>query len=96
MMLVSLAGQIVYSTAVSDVNDKLMDFCCFYHQKGHFLETSEKLVPILCHIGQKFSVLYKFLAFIAHIAVKCDGFQGCIKCAKQALFDLATSIWFVE
>ena len=29
MMLVSLAGQIVYSTAVSDVNDKLMDFCCF-------------------------------------------------------------------
>ena len=26
MMLVSLAGQIVYSTAVSDVNDKLMDF----------------------------------------------------------------------
>ena len=25
----SLAGQIVYSTAVSDVNDKLMDFCCF-------------------------------------------------------------------
>ena len=30
MMLVSLADQIVYSTAVSDVNDKLMDFCCFY------------------------------------------------------------------
>ena len=29
MMLVSLAGQIEYSTAVSDVNDKLMDFCCF-------------------------------------------------------------------
>ena len=29
MMQVSLAGQIVYSTAVSDVNDKLMDFCCF-------------------------------------------------------------------
>ena len=29
MMLVSLMGQIVYSTAVSDVNDKLMDFCCF-------------------------------------------------------------------
>ena len=28
MMLVSLAGQIVYSTAISDVNDKLMDFCC--------------------------------------------------------------------
>lgn len=30
MMLVSLAGQIVYSTAVSDVNDKLMDFCYFH------------------------------------------------------------------
>ena len=29
MILVSLAGQIVYSTAVSDVNDKLMDFWCF-------------------------------------------------------------------
>ena len=29
MMLVSFASQIVYSTAVSDVNDKLMDFCCF-------------------------------------------------------------------
>lgn len=29
MMSVSLAGQILYSTAVSDVNDKLMDFCCF-------------------------------------------------------------------
>lgn len=29
MMQVSLAGQIVYSTAISDVNDKLMDFCCF-------------------------------------------------------------------
>lgn len=29
MMLVSLASQIVYSTAVSDINDKLMDFCCF-------------------------------------------------------------------
>ena len=29
MMLESLAGQIVYSTAVSDVNDNLMDFCCF-------------------------------------------------------------------
>ena len=25
----SLAGQIVYSTAVSDVNDELMFFCCF-------------------------------------------------------------------
>lgn len=41
----------------------------------HFLITSEKDVPILCHMGQKFSVLYKHLAFIAHIAVKYNQFQ---------------------
>lgn len=75
MMLVSLAGQIVYSTAVSDVNDKLMDFCCLMYFSRHSLKTSEKLVPILCHKGQKFSVLYKFSAFIVHVAVKHDQFQ---------------------
>ena len=36
----------------------------------HFLITSEKDVPILCHRGQKFSVLHRFLAFSAHIDVK--------------------------
>lgn len=25
----------LYSTAVSDVNDKFMDFCCFYHLSRH-------------------------------------------------------------
>ena len=28
----------------------------------HFYDSSEKDVPILCHMGQKFSVLYKYLA----------------------------------
>jgi len=49
-----------------------MDFCCIYHQKGHFPDSSEKLVPILCHKGQKFIVLYKLLAFQTHITVKYD------------------------
>ena len=70
----SLAGQIVYSTAVSDVNDKLMDFVVFPVFR-HFLITSEKVVPILCHRGQKFSILYKYLAFVVHVAVKLDQFQ---------------------
>ena len=41
----------------------------------HFYDSSEKDVPILCHMGQKFSVLYKHLAFIAHIVVKYNQFQ---------------------
>ena len=44
MMLVSLAGQIVYSTAVSDVNDKLMDFCCFLL----FSAISSQLLKKMC------------------------------------------------
>lgn len=68
-------GQIVYSTAVSDVNDKFMDFYCFILFFRHFLIISEKDVPILCHRGQKFGVLYKLSAFAVHIAVKYDQFQ---------------------
>lgn len=41
----------------------------------HFYDSSEKDVPILCRMGQKFSVLYKYLAFIAHIVVKYNQFQ---------------------
>ncbi len=83
----------MYSTAVSDVDDKLMDFCCFYHLACHFLDdnyiravflvctyppfrdfsyTSEKLVPILCHRGQKFDVLYELSTYQSRITVKYD------------------------
>ena len=94
-----LSSPMLYSTVVSDVDDKYMDFCCFYHQKAifrHFLETSEKLVPILCHRGQKFSVSYKHQVFLAHAVVRYDGFWHHIKYAKQALFNDATSIRFVD
>ena len=42
----------------------------------HFYDSSEKDVPILCHRGQKFSVLYRFLAFSIYIAVKFPMFNG--------------------
>ena len=59
----------LYSTAVSDGEDKLMDVCYCYHQKGYSPDSSEKLVPILCHKLQGFSVLYKLPAFQSHITV---------------------------
>lgn len=43
MMLVSLAGQIEYSTAVSDVNDKLIDFCCFLPFSGIYMILLKKM-----------------------------------------------------
>lgn len=36
----------------------------------HSLITSEKVVPILCRRGQKFSVLYKLSVFSVHTIVK--------------------------
>nr|DAY86718.1 MAG TPA: hypothetical protein [Caudoviricetes sp.] len=41
-------------------------FPCFLHS----LITSEKVVPILCRRGQKFSVLYKLSVFSVHMIVK--------------------------
>ena len=41
----------------------------------HFLITSEKVVPILCHRGQKFGVLYRFLVFSVHVAVNTTNFS---------------------
>ena len=55
MMLVSLAGQIVYSTAVSDVNDKLMDFCCFLLFSAISMILLKKLCQF-CATGVKSSV----------------------------------------
>ena len=55
MMLVSLAGQIVYSTAVSDVNDKLMDFCCFLLFSDISMILLKKLCQF-CTTGGKSSV----------------------------------------
>ena len=60
----------MYSTAVSDVNDKLTDLRCFLLFSAISMILLKKVVPILCHRGQKFSILYKYLAFTVHIAVK--------------------------
>ena len=41
----------------------------------YFYDSSEKDVPILCHRGQKFSILYKHPVFVVHTAVKYNQFQ---------------------
>ena len=59
----SLASQIVYSTAVSDVNDKLMDFCCFLPFSGISMILLKKLCQF-CATGVKSSA---FCTNILHL-----------------------------
>lgn len=59
----SLAGQIVYSTAVSDVNDKLMDFCCFLLFSAISMILLKKLCQF-CATGVKSSA---FCINISHL-----------------------------
>jgi len=71
-----LLEDVFISVYLYSLSVRYMDgFWLFSPVFRHFYDSSEKDVPILCHMGQKFSVLYKYPTFIAPIAVKYNQFQ---------------------
>lgn len=82
-----------------EVDDKLMDFWCIYHQKGHFSSFPIHYSPMCSTFGflsDFFVNIYHNRPFHSHISVHYATSLHCVECTKQVLFDHATSIRFVD